>query len=651
MIFYYYFTEENLWRKINSNDKADISVLEPDELPMSLNDDLNRSGDEYIYISSMNGFLEDIIATIDMCGFDFIPGNPKIKQMKSHECKYLIGGDESAYNFTLKYSKSVKRIYNLDNILKMSWDKIAETFCGKVTKENTMLGCISAINHLNGLCKIKREYPCTITGYAKRVFQRTTGAKFLNNVLSMDKINGVNADEWFRNSYHGGFNFINRRTDYIEHNGCGIVVDANSLYPYIMNTMPLPCGVPHFVKGEPDKKTIREANSGYIYLFVQIEVSMKLKKDGIRCIKLNRNFKEWFLYDADYLEDTRRTKYDSMEKSEEYHKIPLTLNQSDYKLLLDNYDIIDIDYIGYVWQQTTRYYFTEYVPRLYKLKKGAQYEGERFCYKMLLNSVSGLMAKLPEYENIIIDIKDGDIEYKLKKSKGQVSYVNVGSAITGYGREFIIKKIKAHRDRWLYTDTDSIHLSGYDIPGDIRIGGEMGEFKVEKKFKDVIYFEKKNYACISEDDSLNLTMAGVRLDDATAVERAYKIKLEKISDEDAWLFGDELDSNDYDEINKGLCSSYGKSCLTDSELKIWYSIENIYNIDDGRMDVTYTQKKIAKNYEQMKTFEDGLTDILNLGTGLFPMTNIYPNGMFSTGMLPMWGDFSRRKKKTRLTLY
>lgn len=620
MKFYYYFANKNIWGRF---DGKVVTELEPEEMAMMLSDDITEKSNEYIYMASLDGFLEDVIKTIYMSGFNFVTGNISTKKMKSGECKYLISGNETVYNFTFKNGKSLVRLYNLDNIIKMSPDKLSETFgSNENTIKDTMRGCYNAIQSFNNLCNAKRELPCTITGYAKRVFQRTTGAKNLYNLMN-HKIGDISADKWIRASYHGGFNYINNNSGYIKEYDDGIVLDVNSLYPWIMATKPLPIGVPHYKEGKPSAQDIRDANNGYIYMFLKIKVSFKVKEDGIPCIKVDNGFPIWYLYQTDYMTTSQKINYRTGEAIGDYDKIELTLTQSDYKLLLANYDIFDIEYVGFVWFATTTCYFSEYVKRFYKLKKNAKTEGERFCHKMMLNSISGLMARLPEYENVIIDISDdGYFDFKFSKSQGNKSYINVGSAITAYGREFIINKAMKHKKRWLYTDADSLHLIGSKIPEDIKIGGEMGEFKVEKSFEKAIYYTKKCYGMIS-DNKLKLTMAGVRLDDTLNVEAIY---------------------NHTDRSN--LVTAYDKQPLTPSEKNVLKGIlygDSGYDADAVRF-CGELNRKLEENNNKKITFETNL-NLMRVGCASFPMTRIYRNDMFSTDMVIEWGDFSERIKK------
>jgi hypothetical protein len=67
------------------------------------------------------------------------------------------------------------------------------------------------------------------------------------------------------------------------------------------------------------------------------------------------------------------------------------------------------------------------------------------------------------------------------------------------------------RDRLIYMDTDSLHITGCDIPKDIPISTELGDFKIEEEFIKAKYIGIKNYIHdVKCDDSIKtiVKMAG-----------------------------------------------------------------------------------------------------------------------------------------------
>ena len=79
----------------------------------------------------------------------------------------------------------------------------------------------------------------------------------------------------------------------------------------------------------------------------------------------------------------------------------------------------------------------------------------------------------------------------------------MASFITAYARDVLINAVNSVFDRFLYCDTDSIHILGNEIP-DIPIHDtKLGYWKLEGRFVDAKYIGAKRYAELIEDDEGN----------------------------------------------------------------------------------------------------------------------------------------------------
>ena len=210
-----------------------------------------------------------------------------------------------------------------------------------------------------------------------------------------------------------------------------------------------------------------------------------------------------------------------MEEDEENpNMIEMVLTQTDYWLMLENYDVLKIEFVDYVMFFTTKELFEEYVDEYFLKKLNATTPGEKRISKMMLNGLSGSMARLPEYVNMEITFNDAGEVKKItsKKTKGGTSYVYIGAAITSYARKYLIDHAKRCGSLWLYSDTDSVHLIGQNIPSFFKIGNGLGEWKIEKEWDQVIYYKAKMYGMV-KDGKAHLTLAGVPRDNVKFLER------------------------------------------------------------------------------------------------------------------------------------
>lgn len=494
-----------------------------DELAIALCDLLcNMKDAEHIYITNLSLYTLDIIQVLWRAGFSPVKGNPSVKKMHEKEFKYLINGDFNTYSITIKHNKRAIVIVNFDNILNLnSRKKIIETW--SFDYEGTMseryaLSVYRCVKELNRDCGIEKQYPTTISGYARRKWKSIVGFWEINNMLpdanNVRVSKNETLEQYCRKAYHGGLNITREQantSDIIDMQG--FVLDVNSLYSYVMEKCVMPKGVPHICSGKPTEREFRDAKNGYIYMYIRLKTNMRLKPSGIPCVQLANDDRDRFTHARGWLETTQYYDYHKQdyipETESNKHLITLTLTITDYELMIENYDIIDIEYLDYLWFATTRSLFDGYVDEYFNKKQSAATPGKKRIAKMMLNGLSGNMARIPEYTNIQIEISEqGEVSIEETHTQGGASYVYVGAAITSYARQYIIVCGKACGSRWLYSDTDSLHLIGNTIPSFIKIGEGLGEWKIEKEFDCAIYYKRKMYGFI-KDGKTQLTLAGI----------------------------------------------------------------------------------------------------------------------------------------------
>lgn len=291
---------------------------------------------------------------------------------------------------------------------------------------------------------------------------------------------GELVEQWARPGVKGALCYVSElgRT----YRGPGIVVDANSLYDYVACAYPMPsptlvaCG-----SGTPKKRYL---NRALYYMILKADVTMTLKPDGIPCISADGE------RGNEYLTGCRQR--------------TLTLTPADRDILYDNYSISYFSIKSYmVWTDGSQE-FKKYITPLYEKKrtlpKGIQRDYVKSCLTGFIGTFARRVQKM-DY-NITLDDTDGILyghrepvqpeEYykRLKKAEG-LAYINM-AIVTG-AKHYILSYIKKHPDRFLYCDTDSIHLKGTEMPDDIPISDKMGDFKIEETFDDCIYHGQKNY--------------------------------------------------------------------------------------------------------------------------------------------------------------
>lgn len=327
-----------------------------------------------------------------------------------------------------------------------------------------------------------------------------------NIELNKEEHGTDNAGEYIRKSYHGGWCYlVKEKENKIYENG--ITADVNSLYPSMMSSESgnrYPIGEPTFWRGNfiPD-----EAIENERYYFIRIRTRFKIKKDKLPCIQIKQNVfykpTEWQETSDIYNPKTGKY-YDSyidFQGKEQKAIVEMTLTQTDYTLIKEQYDLYDFEILDGCWFYTAIGLFDEYINKYRKIKmesKGAK----RTLAKLFLNNLYGKMAasrcssfKMAE------PIEDGTLLYiPIEQYEKKAGYIPIGTAITSYARNFTIRAAQSNyygKDKpgFIYADTDSIHcdINYKDLKGVAIDDKEFCKWKLESTWDKAIYVRQKTY--------------------------------------------------------------------------------------------------------------------------------------------------------------
>lgn len=290
-------------------------------------------------------------------------------------------------------------------------------------------------------------------------------------------------DADIRKTYKGGFTYLN--PEYKGKDiGEGAVYDINSMYPWAMKYCKLPYGNPVFFKGEYKPSKIFDLYT------ICIRCSFKLKPGRIPSIQIK---KSWRFSDTEYLTDSDG-------------EVILNLTCIDYELLLHNYDVdIYETYGGYMFKGKTGI-FEAYIDHWYDVKTRSRNSGDKAqerIAKLMLNSLYGKFgsAKDRRQKMPYLD-ENGKVCYHIMNSKESPGgYLPIASFITSYCRDKIIRAAELCGDRFVYADTDSLHVVGLDpIPGLDVDNNRLGAFKLEETFIRARFVRQKTYYEVTEKD-------------------------------------------------------------------------------------------------------------------------------------------------------
>lgn len=303
-------------------------------------------------------------------------------------------------------------------------------------------------------------------------------------------------DSEIRKSYKGGFTYLNPKYKNIDV-GEGIVLDVNSLYPSVMYYCKLPYGEGIKFSGKYKKDKLYD-------LYVQnISCSFELKKDHIPTMQLKGNLS---FIPTEYL------------TSSNGDIINLCLTSVDLELFKEHYNLYSVSYRGGWKFKSTVGLFTEYIDYWMDVKIKSTKEGNkamRTLAKLMLNALYGKFALNPRVQSKEPIYSDGMIKYKLlEPEERNPIYIPVGTFITAWARYKTITSAQKVYDRFIYADTDSLHLEGTEIPEGLEIDDfKLGAWAHESTFKRARFLRQKSYIedTVQKDGStkLDVTCAGM----------------------------------------------------------------------------------------------------------------------------------------------
>lgn len=287
----------------------------------------------------------------------------------------------------------------------------------------------------------------------------------------------IDTDDYIRKSYRGGVVQVNRKYKMQELHNVE-VYDVNSMYPAQMCHALLPYGKPKFFKGR------YKYNQCYPLYIQRINVCLELKP-GYQPTILHKGF--MFLSNT-YLEDT------------DNEMVELTLTSVDMQLMFKHYYVHDIEYLdGYMFMGSYSL-FKDFIAPIYK-KKCESSGAVKQLQKIYLNSLYGKFATSPRHINKTPDIVDDVVHYSSDPLEIEKPiYTAVASFITAYSRMTLFRAIQDNYDRFIYCDTDSVHVLNGNFKGEIH-DSNLGAFKLEKVYAKAIYLGQKAYIGYKKDDS------------------------------------------------------------------------------------------------------------------------------------------------------
>lgn len=351
------------------------------------------------------------------------------------------------------------------------------------------------INYLNNDVEIMRlaiihllEYGIKGVTISSSAYSLWRSEKFLFIRDNLNKPEDEHINEVVDKSYRGGLTKVNEKyrgkllTDVIS-------FDVNSLYPSVMlqNTMPIGSGKIFTTIEEAEAETYKKQ---IVVVYVE---DVKVKDNYHSFIGLFKGFSYGrYSYEDEVIDKTFYLWRD------EYELFKMVYGGT-YKIL---------EVIGF---KEASFVFDNYILKWYDKKKFADNEVERSIAKLMLNSLYGKFGMNDlRTSKIPVSYDEKGIIYEKDDNVTIYYYKPIASYITSMARVKTATAIQLCKERFVYCDTDSIYLTGCEMPHNIDIDGKrLGAWKYEGHYPRFKALKAKCYLKEIDNGELKSSIAGL----------------------------------------------------------------------------------------------------------------------------------------------
>lgn len=295
-------------------------------------------------------------------------------------------------------------------------------------------------------------------------------------------------DAAIRKAYRGGYCRVEPRFQGVDITD-GISVDYNSMYPSMMISKPFPYGHPRYFTGR------YKADPEYPLYVQRLRATFRVKPNGFPTIQMKQ--KGWW-GEHEYVEHVSET-------------VELTLTNVDLELFFDCYDVVVQEWVdGYMFHARVGM-FADYMEHWRNIKQTST-GIVRTRAKFYMNNLYGKYGTNPNATQKYPELVNPSDPIRYETGPEDIRptvYVPVACYATAWARDTLIRAAMANRDRFVYCDTDSLHLIGTDEPAGCPLDdNELCHWKVEGTFSHARHLRTKAYVW-DLNDRLEVKCAGM----------------------------------------------------------------------------------------------------------------------------------------------
>ena len=331
------------------------------------------------------------------------------------------------------------------------------------------------------------------------VEDRLVGTNFISTKHYDEKINilfesvypvqSCFMDNWERLSYYGGlctphYENCKKYSKLDDHRGK--VYDVNSLYPSRMEAELLPYGEGQYYE-IPYIKMNKEYKEQFPLYIQDITIhDIEVKKDKMFFLQVK---------DSEYF-NAREFIKNNIDKEGNKVDIHLRLTNPLLDLLFECYNVKSYTLGSHIAFRGSYKLFDNYL-QFWKEVKQTSKGAKRAVAKLRQNGLYGKFGMSGGNEITFFENVNGvfTINHTGEIYVSNAIYLPMASFITSYAKCYLVNAINHNYDRFLYADTDSLHLYGTEQAKGIEVDPKKyGAWDNEMDFDDFKYLSPKRYA-------------------------------------------------------------------------------------------------------------------------------------------------------------
>ena len=172
-----------------------------------------------------------------------------------------------------------------------------------------------------------------------------------------------------------------------------------------------------------------------------------------------------------------------------------TVTSVDWTMWNDFYDITDVEWQGGFWYDSRTGMISDYIDKWMGVKTVST-GGRRTIAKLFLNSLYGKFAKNTNVtgKHPVLDGDHVNLALNEYESCDPV-YTPLSVFVTAWARDYTVRTAQKNYSRFLYADTDSLHVLGHEPLIDVEVHPtKLGAWKHEADFTEAVFVRAKQYS-------------------------------------------------------------------------------------------------------------------------------------------------------------